>query len=341
LPEGGVDTIKVGVIGLRFGQFLVRTVAHMNGVRLVAVADRTASFPEGLEQYAARYGAKGYTNSADVFEQEDLDAVLVATSPKYRAEVIEQAGSRGIPMFVEKPWAANSTHARELAQLCQQHNATVMVGFSFRFHPAIVHLHELMAEELGPGWMLNGEYVFDFLPPADRWLWDADNGNGLFNENSCHLFDSVCYLLGKPVSVMAEAVNFAGRPSEEAAAISIKFESGAIAGLTVGGYGANAHWDFPRIDITTQNGQARLRGRHHMWESLTWATRDSDSVSAYTQPPEILGSTRYTHAFSHFFDCIRKAEKPAATIEDGVISVVLAEAVYESARTGKKIILDL
>jgi myo-inositol 2-dehydrogenase/D-chiro-inositol 1-dehydrogenase len=243
-------------------------------------------------------------------------------------------------MFVEKPWASSSSHAKMLADICHQYNATVMVGFSFRYHPTIVKLRHLMDSELGAGWMLNGEYVFDFLPPAERWLWDPENGNGLFNENSCHLFDAVCYLMGKPISVMAEAVNFVGRPSEEAAAISIKFESGAIAALTVGGYGANAHWDFPRIDVTTAHGQARLKGRHHMWESLTWATRDDDIVHTMTQPPEILGTTRYTHALTEFVNCIRDGRQPSATIKDGEIAVALAEAVYTSARSGKKVTLE-
>jgi predicted dehydrogenase len=140
---------------------------------------------------------------------------------------------------------------------------------------------------------------------------------------------------------MAEAVNFAGRPSEEAAAISMKFADGGIAALTVGGYGANAHWDFPRIDVTTAKGQARLKGKHHMWESLTWAQRGADNVQSITAPPEILGSTRYTHALTYFLDCIRRGEAPSATIEDGVIAVAVAEAVYQSARTGQKVLLDL
>jgi len=336
-----MDQIKIAVVGLGFGQFHVRTVAHMEDAQLVAIADKVGNVPGGLDAYAARYGAKGYEDSAAMFENEALDAVIIATSPKYRAEVMTQAASRDVAMFIEKPWATNLNHARELAELCQKYKATVMVGFSFRFHPAIVKLRELMDRELGPAWMLNGEYVFDFLPPADGWLWDPENGNGLFNENSCHLLDAVCYLMGKPVSVMAEAVNFAGRPSEEAAAISIKFESGAIAGLTVGGYGANAHWDFPRIDITTEHGQARLKGRHHMWESLSWTTRDTNIVQSMTQPPEILGTTRYTHAMTYFLNCIKNDEKPAGTINDGIVAVAIAEAVYESARSGQKIQLDL
>ena len=331
---------KVGVVGLRFGQFLVRTLAHLESAQLAAVADRNPNIAEGLETYAARYGANAYRTSADMFANEALDAVVIATAPKARAAVIEQAAECGIAMFVEKPWASNPRHAQLLAEICSRHDATVMLGFSFRFHPAIVRLRELMSGELGPGWMLNGEYVFDYLPAADGWFWDPENGNGMFNENSCHLIDAVCYLMGKPISVTAEAARFAGRPAEEAAAITLKFESGGIAALTVGGYGANAHWDFPRIDITTKHGQARLRGRHHMWDSLTWAKRGGDTVRTFTQPPEVLGTTRYTDALNHFFECLRQGEQPRATIGDGMRSVAIANAVTRSARSGKKVLID-
>jgi len=336
-----MDRLKFGVIGTRFGQFLVRTLAHLEGAELAAVADRNPNIAEGLDSFAARYGARAYHSSADMFANETLDAVAIATAPKARAAIIEQAAERGIAMFVEKPWATNPRHAAQLAEICQRQDATVMLGFSFRFHPAIARLRKLMDGELGEGWMLNGEYVFDYLLPEDSWFWDPENGNGMFNENSCHLFDAVCYLMGKPVSVMAEAAQFVGRPSEEAAAISLRFESGAIAALTVGGYGANAHWDYPRIDITTKHGQARLRGRHHMWDSLTWAKRGEDTVSTYTQPAEILGTTRYTHALTHFLDCLRNDKRPSATIQDGMLSVAIADAVTEAARSGKKVMLNV
>jgi len=336
-----MDRLRFGVIGTRFGQFLVRALAHLEGAELVAVADRNPSMTESLEDYAARYGARAYHSSADMFANEALDAVAIATSPKARAAIIEEAAQRGIAMFVEKPWASNLVHAAKLIEICRRRDAKVMLGFSFRFHPAIVKLRALMNSELGEGWMLNGEYVFDYLPPEDGWFWDPENGNGMFNENSCHLFDAVCYLLGRPLSVMAEGAQFAGRPTEEAAAIALRFEGGAIAALTVGGYGANAHWDYPRIDISTQHGQARLRGRHHMWDSLTWTRRDENTVKTFTHPPEILGTTRYTNALTHFVDCIRNGEQPEATMQDGLLSVAIADAVTRAARSGQKIMLDL
>ena len=145
---------KVGVVGLRFGQFLVRTLAHLESAQLVAVADRNPNFAEGLETFAARYGASAYRSSAEMFANEALDAVVIATAPKARAAIIEQAAERGIAMFAEKPWAANPEHAARLAEICRRHNATVMLGFGFRINPAIGRLRELMGGEIGQGWML-------------------------------------------------------------------------------------------------------------------------------------------------------------------------------------------
>jgi predicted dehydrogenase len=251
--------------------------------------------------------------------------------------LIEAAARRGVALFVEKPWATDLDHARELAALCEATGATVMVAFSFRYHPAIVKLRGLMDGDLGPGWMLNGQYVFRWAPPAGSWLWDPENGNGFFNENSCHLFDAVCYLMGDPVSVMAEAINPLDTPSEHAAALSVRFAGGVIAALTIGGIATGAYHAYPRIEVITADGQALLTGRDHIWERVSWAGRGDDGVREIVAPPEALGSTRYTHAFQHFFACIRTGQPPTCGVVDGVRAVALAMAVYESARTGKRI----
>ena len=178
-----MSKIRIGVIGLGFGQNHVRTLANMEDAQLVAVADRHPNVPGGIEAYAASYGARAYRDGIEMIEREELDAVSICTSPRTRAALIEAAADAGLPMFIEKPWATNLAHAKHLAQLCHDHEATVMVAFSFRFHPAIVQLHELIDGDLGSPWMLNGEYVFNWVPPDEAWLWDPQNGNGFFNSS--------------------------------------------------------------------------------------------------------------------------------------------------------------
>jgi predicted dehydrogenase len=331
-----MQELKIGIVGLGFGQHHVHTLANMPGVRIAAVADMKIEFPCGLEAYAARYGARGYRQAEEMIEKEDLDAVSICTSPKFRDAVITAAARKSLAMFIEKPWAVNLAQARQLADICRQHNACVMVGFSFRFHPVVTRLKQLMDDELGAGWMLNGEYVFGWLPPNDHWLWDPANGNGFFNENSCHLFDVVCDLMGQPVSVFAEGINPLGSPSESGAVIVIRFANGSVAALMVGGLGAGGINRFPRLNVAAVNGQAHLMGREHYWEELTWTLHGEGITHTLHAPPETLQNVRYTHAFQHFFDCLRHGKQPAATIADGVRSVALAEAVYQSIHTGQK-----
>ena len=82
--------------------------------------------------------------------------------------------------------------------------------------------------------------------------------NGFFNENSGHLFDAVCYLMGKPVSVMADGGNFTNSPTEDSAVVTMRFENGSIAALTIGGIGTSAINNYPQINVYTENGQAQL-----------------------------------------------------------------------------------
>ncbi|MBN1138906.1 MAG: Gfo/Idh/MocA family oxidoreductase [Anaerolineae bacterium] len=167
-----MNKIRIGVVGLRFGQHHVRTLANMEEARLVAVADRHPAVPGGLDAYARQYGARAYRDGVEMIEREALDAVSLCTSPRGRATLIEAAARKGVPMVVEKPWAADLRHARRLAELCRRCEARVMVAFSFRFHPAIARLRELLDGELGPAWMLNGEYAFSWVPPAGAGMTD-------------------------------------------------------------------------------------------------------------------------------------------------------------------------
>jgi predicted dehydrogenase len=329
-------SLRIGVVGLGFGLQHVRTLANLADAQLVAVSDRNNS---QLESVAQKYGATPYRDALEMIEKEGLDALSICTAPHTRAGLIEAAAKKNLPMLIEKPWSASVEQGKQLQALCGE--ALVMPAFSFRFHPVVVRLKTLLESELGNGWILNGNYLFGWNPPSEGWLWKKDSGGGFFNENSCHLLDVICYLLGEPISVMAEATNPQNSPSENAAALSIAFASGAIAALTLGGVGAGAWKETGRIDLIAEKGQARLTAREHVWEKLEWTRRGDDSVQTLHSNPEALGETRYSHGFRHFLQCIKTGEKPTATLADGLRCVALAEAIYKSAHTGQKVKITL
>ena len=125
-----MDKIRIGVIGLRFGQQLVRTLVNMEDAHLVALADRSFDLPMGLYDYAGHYNAVAYLDGVEMMRLEELDAVVICTSPRTRADLISCAISEGLAMFIEKPWATNLAHAKELADLCGASQAPVIIASS-------------------------------------------------------------------------------------------------------------------------------------------------------------------------------------------------------------------
>lgn len=329
------EPIRVGVVGYGFGEHHVRTLVNLSEANLVAVADFQRL--EHLRSVAERQGFRAYGSAAEMIAHEALDAITICVPPAARRDVVQVGLDAGLAMFIEKPWATDSAHARELASMCRKSDQPIMPGFSFRFHPAIVRLRELLRSDLGRTRMLQGQYVFGWLPPADHWAWDPANGNGFLNENSCHLFDAVCSLMGRPTNIFAAGGHFTGKPGEDSAAVTMSFENGGLATLACGGIGAGAFDAFPRIDLWAESGQAELIGRNHVWQEVRWATNNDATVRQFSSEPEQLGQTRYTHALQQFVEAVRSGGAPPATLDEAVLSVDVAMAVIESARTGQPV----
>lgn len=331
-----MKTLRIGLVGFQFGRWLLRTLQNIPGIEVVAIADRRATTAE-LAAFGVSPSVRLHSDAIAMLDTEQLDALVVATSPKRRLPLLAAAAARKIPLFVEKPWAGNPAQARAFAAACAPIADRVMLGFSFRFHGAVQKLRTLLDTDLGPVWSANGEYSFHWQLPPTGWLWEADAGGGVFNENSCHLLDAVCHLLGRPVAVQAATHNPRGYPAPEFAAVSLTFANGAIAALSFGALGATAFTDYPRLDLITAQGRASLRGRNHIWESLAWARHGDQSLSTFDAPPETGSATRYTTAFTHFFDCVRTGAKPAIGIPDGILAVDLAAALTLSAPRGCRV----
>lgn len=338
-PPLPMQPLRLGLVGFQFGRWLLRSLQNLPGVEVVAIADRRATAAE-LAAFGVPVSVRLHADAVAMLDTEALDALVIATSPKRRAPLLAAAAARKLPLFVEKPWAGNPAQARAFAAACAPIADRVMLGFSFRFHGAVQKLRTLLDTDLGPAWSANGEYSFHWNLPPTGWLWEPDAGGGVFNENSCHLLDVVCHLLGRPVAVQAATHNPRGYPAPEFAAVSLTFADGGIAALSFGALGAAAFTDYPRLDLITAHGRASLRGRNHIWESLAWARHDDRALSTFEAPPETGGATRYTAAFTHFADCVRTGAAPRTTIADGLLAVDLAAALTESAATGRRVSIE-
>ena len=218
---------------------------------------------------------------------------------------------------------------RRLADLCEKNKALVVVDFVLTHMPAVARLRELIAGELGKGLVLNGDLMIATANNPKAWTWDPDNGNGVINENTCHLFDTIRSLMGEAESLYAEGGSYLGSRLEDGAAMTIRFKSGAAAVLTGGGIAAQAFPQPPYLSLYAANGQAQLTGVQHMFGALTWATRKDKETKTETWELPPRGQIMI-YALRHFMDCVRSGRQPLTGVAEGMQALALAMAVRES-----------
>src|SRR6202035_3814433 len=117
-----------------------------------------------------------------------------------------------------------------------------MVGFNYRFVPAIRYAYELIhSGQLGTVYHFRARYLQDWLAdPRAPYSWrlsQASAGSGALGDLGAHVVDLARFLVGEPASVSATLKTFTQqRPGgtvdvDDAFAAAVEFESGAIGTL--------------------------------------------------------------------------------------------------------------
>ena len=336
--------IRLGIVGMRLGMWHAGAIKEIDGVSIVAVADNVQGIMPGpnmtLQQFADSHGADAYVDGVDMITNADIAAVDLCVSPKWRLPLVEAAAARGLPVLMEKPWGTNMAHGRSLADIINKANLLHMVEFPLRYFPPIVALKELLDDgPLGRPFVVNAEIVMGEAPAKmpQHWMWDPENGNGAINENTCHVFDTLCCLLGNPVSLHAFGASFHGASPTlpDGVVANIRFESGAIASVTGGALGSNNLRTPTWLDVYTEKGQALVTGIDHMFDTLTWGCFDDSGDPMrehWPNPPRRTLIVRY--AIEEFVNSVRTGVQPAANADAGLKALALAMAVNKSVATG-------
>ena len=161
-----------------------------------------------------RFGFGHATTDEDaVFDDPDVNAVLLATPHGLHARQTIRALDTGKHVFVEKPLALTRDDLLEVVAAAGRSPAFFQVGFNRRFAPlslaAKAHLETL------PGRRHILVRVNAGRLPDDHWQRDADQGHGRILGEACHFIDLGAFLAGAPiVSVHADATA-GGDPCED------------------------------------------------------------------------------------------------------------------------------
>ena len=138
---------NIACIGAGYwGKNLVRNFASLGVLHTICDLDR-----EILRKCKELYPkAKLQTNIHEVFQDSNIQGVVIATPAETHFKIVKQALEMGKDVFVEKPLALSVRAGEELVVLAREKGRILMVGHILEYHPGILKLKELVKKgELG------------------------------------------------------------------------------------------------------------------------------------------------------------------------------------------------
>jgi len=173
-------------------------------VELKALATSTGlSAQSAGKKFGFSYCTTDYTK---ILEDDDIDAVIIATRNDLHAKMTIEALEAGKDVFVEKPLATNMEDLEEVVEAWKNSNHKVQVGFNRRYSSLTNQLRDFFKNRSSP---MVIHYRVNAGPiPSDLWVNDEEQGGGMLISECCHFVDYILCLTGAtPIEVYAKSID--------------------------------------------------------------------------------------------------------------------------------------
>jgi len=317
--------LRVGLIGCGFiGRRHLENIVARRDVVLEATVDLRA---EAAEMFCHDFKGRYSTTQPDrVFEDRNIDAVVICTHHDSHTALAVAAAAHGKHVLLEKPMALDVDECRQIAAAASQAGIILTVNFKFRFAPAVLKVKELIRSPLA----IHGQLAMERMP-AGIWVRDPLKGGGLILATACHSLDMLCWLAeSEPVRVYAEAIP--QLPEQQcnvtATSATVRFANGAIASLLLAEAGENSYAGKWLHQVFAGDRSAVL------YDHFRQARFSGIQLSHYVAEDELRADGTFG-VMEDFVNSIRSGKQPVIRAVDGIRATQLAHALLHSMQTGQ------
>lgn len=347
--------VKIAIIGCgNIAESHINAYKKNPNAEVVAICDINE---KALGLFGDRHGIdRRYTSVEELLAKEtELDAADVCTWNCNHAKCSIAASKAGLHVLCEKPMATSAEEAEEMLAAAKEAGKLLMVEFSMRFgNNALITKDYIDKGFMGDIYYTKATYLRDKGTPGG-WFRDKErSGGGTLLDIGVHVLDLTRYFMGnpKPVSVYAATYDklgplgnvknaFGWMPLdskdsdpcnvEDLAIAMIRYENGAVTMLETS-YSLYSEPVTACQVFGTKGGASCAEGK-----PLKFYTQTNDLMVEVN--PKINAYTEATSAYDNFIDCIENGAECLAPAEDGVVIMKLLDAIYESAKLGREVVL--
>lgn len=357
--------LRVGVIGLgTVAEAHLIAYQNVDEIDVVAVAELRQ---DRLDQFVKQYGFKGFTDYHQMLEQEVLDIVCILVPASHHRKVIEDIASYHIAILCEKPLAVTMEDALAIQNICEKEGIPFYYGASYRSMPAILEAKKLIdAGKLGKVTLLsekvvggNGRKNYKELN-EHHYPKGGPGGAGLgLMDHGIHLIDLFTWFTDSEVKYVIGRGNISGEePQTEY--LLLQYENGALGELlynaatfssdlpTEGIFSFGATWDIHdnlhlegKWDEHPTN--IRIHGEEGALRIFPYANKlfyFSNKKMIPVLLPNAVSPEQFGNQLRSFAYSLINNTEIECTLQDGINSLRIALAAYESYATLKPISIN-
>ena len=362
------NTIRYGIIGAgSMGREHIENLKVMEGALVTAVSDpNEASRSAALA--IAHPGAVAFSGHQELLDSGLVDAVVIATPNDTHVDVLADALSTAVAVFVEKPLATTIADCKRILEWDSKRSALTWMGLEYRFMPPVNDvIQRTKAGAVGKVHQVSiREHREPFYPKVDNWNRFAIRTGGTLVEKCCHYFNLMDLVLGEhPERVFASGgqnVNhldetYAGEQADmlDNAYVVLVYASGARAMLDLCMFGEGS---YDKEILTVVGDEGKLEsflpshnvrysrredwGRKSAWGSKEGTGRGSEIKQVTDLSLKYLGHHYGASLIEHvkFRDAIINGTPAEVTLTDGITSVATGLAAHKSIAEGRVVALS-
>ncbi len=336
------NEIGFGVVGGgMIGAVQTAAIQQISGARLRAVCGRDA---QRTTDFAARFGASGYTSYEEFLKHPGLHVVNICTPSGTHAELGIQAAEAGKHVLVEKPIETTPEKADTLIAACDKAGVKLGVIFQSRFLPAVQRIKQAIDEGRLGKLMIGDAFVKWYRAPeyyADSWhgTLALDGGGALINQ-AIHTVDLLRWMMG-PVETafaMKAALRYPHIEAEDTLAGTVRFQNGAL-GLIQATTSAKPGFKR-RLEISGERGTIILDGDAISVWAIDGEDNDLGQAEQLTDGsanPAAISNEGHRRQIEDMMRAVIEDRPPMIDGREGRKSLELVAALYASANAGQPV----
>ncbi len=344
-----MEPINIGILGFAHAHVTTYCARWREtpdlGVRVVAGWDHDAA------RAAARAGGSAlYESPAALLARPEIKAVVIGAETSFHAELVEAAAAAGKAIVLQKPLALTMEQADRIVRAVERTGVPFTVAWQMRVDPHNLKMKELLADgRFGRVYMVRRRHCLSTQLWKDfdqSWHVQPEHNRDIFADDAAHAADFIYWLLGMPVSVIAELGTLLNPriPNDNGIAV-YRYADGTFAEVSCS-FAAAAGENS--AEIVCQNGTivcnygdqvSTMIPRPAGGIQLKWALTGDGGWTA-SGLPDVLGQgERIAGLAAPLAEFLHGRRPPIATAEEGRAVLKMTLACHDSASQGRRIAL--